>query len=58
MCTLYVFAGNNGSGKSTFRSLILDKMDSDINVDTDLIAKNMKLNHVNNPQIKAGKKFK
>lgn len=56
MCTLYVFAGNNGSGKSTFRSLILDKMDSDINVDTDLIAKNMKLNHVNNPQIKAGKK--
>ena len=28
----FVFAGNNGSGKSTFRNLIIDKLGVDINI--------------------------
>ncbi|MEZ0117768.1 UNVERIFIED_ORG: putative ABC-type ATPase [Heyndrickxia coagulans] len=31
----YVFAGNNGSGKSTIRNLIIDKIGIDINIDPD-----------------------
>src|SRR5690625_1719078 len=35
----YVFAGNNGCGKSTFRNLIIDKIGLDINIDPDAIAR-------------------
>src|SRR4051794_8686869 len=35
----FVFAGNNGSGKSTFRNLIIDKMGVEINIDPDAIAR-------------------
>ncbi|WP_256242131.1 hypothetical protein [Bacillus sp. V3B] len=35
----FVFAGNNGSGKSTFRNLIIDKMGVEINIDLDAIAR-------------------
>lgn len=35
----YVFAGNNGSGKSTIRNLIIDKIGIEINIDPDAIAR-------------------
>ncbi|WP_255584765.1 hypothetical protein [Virgibacillus saliphilus] len=35
---LFVFAGNNGSGKSTIRNLIIDNIGVDINIDADSIA--------------------
>ncbi|MFB5662490.1 hypothetical protein [Alteribacillus sp. HJP-4] len=36
---MYVFAGNNGSGKSTFRNLLIDKIGIDLNIDPDGIAR-------------------
>lgn len=39
--SFYVFAGNNGSGKSTFRNLIIDKIGIDINIDADAIARRL-----------------
>lgn len=38
---MYVFAGNNGSGKSTFRSLLIDKLGIEINIDPDAIARRL-----------------
>lgn len=35
----YVFACNNGSGKSTIRNLLIDKIGIDINLDPDAIAR-------------------
>jgi len=37
MSILYVFAGNNGSGKSTYRSIIKDKINTDVDLDFDSI---------------------
>lgn len=31
--TMFVFAGNNGSGKSTIRNLIVEKIGIEINID-------------------------
>lgn len=36
---MYVFAGNNGSGKSTFRNLLIDALGVEINIDPDAIAR-------------------
>ncbi|MBO9608896.1 MAG: zeta toxin family protein [Paenibacillaceae bacterium] len=36
---MYVFAGNNGSGKSTIRNLIVDRLGVSINIDPDSIAR-------------------
>lgn len=36
---MYIFAGNNGSGKSTFRNLIAEKLGIPTNVDPDSLAK-------------------
>jgi len=38
---LFVFAGNNGSGKSTFRNLIIDRLGIIINIDADSIARSI-----------------
>jgi len=32
---MYVFAGNNGSGKSTIRNLIVDRLGISVNIDPD-----------------------
>ena len=46
---MYVFAGNNGSGKSTFRSLVIDKLGIEINIDPDAIARRL---DPENPELK------
>ncbi|MFC6038925.1 zeta toxin family protein [Paenisporosarcina macmurdoensis] len=46
---MYVFAGNNGSGKSTFRSLVIDKLGIEINIDPDAIARRL---NPENPELK------
>lgn len=40
-----VFAGNNGSGKSTFRNLIIDKIGIDNNIDADAVARRLDSEH-------------
>lgn len=37
MKTLYVFAGNNGSGKSAYRSLMKNEIFSELDIDNDYI---------------------
>ncbi|EBK2060150.1 hypothetical protein AAL85_25535, partial [Salmonella enterica subsp. enterica serovar Typhi] len=36
---MYVFAGNNGSGKSTIRNLIADQLGISVNIDPDALAR-------------------
>lgn len=48
---MYVFAGNNGSGKSTFRNLIAEKQGIQTNVDPDSLAKK----YTENKEIRAGR---
>ena len=36
---MYVFAGNNGSGKSTIRNLIVDRLGISVNIDPDALAR-------------------
>lgn len=51
----YVFAGNNGSGKSTFRNLIIDKIGIDINIDPDAIARRIDPENPESNRVTAGK---
>ncbi len=51
----FVFAGNNGSGKSTFRNLIIDKIGLDINIDPDAIARRIDPINPESKRITAGK---
>jgi len=46
---MYVFAGKNGRGKSTFRSLVIDKLGIEINIDPDAIARRL---DPENPELK------
>ncbi|MBY0221660.1 zeta toxin family protein [Sporosarcina aquimarina] len=48
---MYVFAGNNGSGKSTFRNLIAEKQGIPTNIDPDSLAKK----YTSNKEIRAGR---
>lgn len=48
---MYVFAGNNGSGKSTFRNLIAEKQGIPTNIDPDSLAKKF----TSNKEIRAGR---
>lgn len=36
---MLVFAGNNGSGKSTIRNLIIDRLGVSVNIDPDSLAR-------------------
>jgi signal recognition particle GTPase len=40
---MYVFAGNNGSGKSTIRNLIVDRLRISVNIDPDALARGLGL---------------
>ncbi|WP_077324798.1 zeta toxin family protein [Virgibacillus siamensis] len=51
----FVFAGNNGSGKSTFRNLIIDKLGVDINIDPDTIARRIDPENPESKRVTAGK---
>ena len=51
----FVFAGNNGSGKSTFRNLIIDKIGIEINIDPDAIARKIDPINPETKRIAAGK---
>lgn len=50
-----VFAGNNGSGKSTIRNLIIDKIGVEINIDPDAIARRI---DPENPESPVREQFK
>ncbi|QKY70553.1 zeta toxin family protein [Lentibacillus sp. CBA3610] len=52
---LFVFAGNNGSGKSTIRNLIIDKIGVDINIDADAIARRLDPENPTAKRVTAGK---
>lgn len=53
---MIVFAGNNGSGKSSLRGFIEPmKLNVKTHIDPDLIAKRYKLNGEKNPNGKAGR---
>ncbi|MDD9271461.1 zeta toxin family protein [Paenibacillus sp. GCM10023248] len=55
MPTMYVFAGNNGSGKSTIRNLIVDRIGVCINIDPDALARAMDSVHPEGRRVSAGK---
>lgn len=53
--TMFVFAGNNGSGKSTIRNLIVDRLGVSINIDPDALARRMNNGHPEKSKVSAGK---
>lgn len=53
--TFYVFAGNNGSGKSTIRNLLIDKIGVDTNIDPDAIARRIDPINPESKRVSAGK---
>lgn len=52
---MYVFAGNNGSGKSTIRNLLVDKIGLETNIDPDAMARYLTPDQRESMNIKAGK---
>ncbi|WP_059105748.1 zeta toxin family protein [Shouchella shacheensis] len=52
---MYVFSGNNGSGKSTIRGMFYDDLGSAINVDPDALVRKHKNRTSKNPTLSAGK---
>ncbi|WP_240252871.1 dephospho-CoA kinase [Fredinandcohnia quinoae] len=51
----YVFAGKIGSGKSTIRNLIIDKISVEINIDPDAIARRIDTENPESKRVTAGK---
>jgi predicted ABC-type ATPase len=52
---MYVFAGNNGSGKSTIRNLIIDRLGVSVNIDSDAIARRIDSRNPENHRVSARK---
>ncbi|KGP74219.1 zeta toxin family protein [Pontibacillus yanchengensis] len=52
---MYVFAGNNGSGKSTIRNLIIDKIGIETNIDPDGIARHLDQSNPESKRAEAGR---
>lgn len=52
---MYVFAGNNGSGKSTIRNLIVDRLGISVNIDPDALARAIDSLYPESRKISAGK---
>ncbi|QJD87040.1 zeta toxin family protein [Cohnella herbarum] len=52
---MYVFAGNNGSGKSTIRNLIIDRLGISVNIDPDALARGIDSVHPESRKVSAGK---
>lgn len=55
MPIMYVFAGNNGSGKSTIRNLIIDRIGISVNIDPDALARGIDPIHPERRRVSAGK---
>ncbi|OKP95021.1 zeta toxin family protein [Paenibacillus sp. P46E] len=53
--TMFVFAGNNGSGKSTIRNLIIDRIGVSVNIDPDALARRINPTHPETARVSAGK---
>lgn len=52
---MYVFAGNNGSGKSTIRNLIIDHLGISVNIDPDALARGIDSKHPEKRRVSSGK---
>ncbi|MGM0881071.1 MAG: zeta toxin family protein [Bacillota bacterium] len=52
---MFVFAGNNGSGKSTIRNLIIDRLGISVNVDPDALARRIDNENPEKHRVSAGK---
>lgn len=52
---MIVFAGNNGSGKSTIRNLIADMLGISVHIDSDALARSMDAEHPDRRKVSAGK---
>lgn len=52
---MFVFAGNNGSGKSTIRNLIIDRLGISVNVDPDALARRIDNKNPEKHRVSAGK---
>ncbi|WP_341281119.1 zeta toxin family protein [Paenibacillus sp. FSL H8-0537] len=52
---MYVFAGNNGSGKSTIRNLIVDRIGISVNIDPDALARGLDSVNPESRKVSAGK---
>jgi len=52
---MYVFAGNNGSGKSTIRNLIVDRLGISVNIDPDALARSINPLYPESRKMSAGK---
>jgi predicted ABC-type ATPase len=55
LATMFVFAGNNGSGKSTIRNLIIDKLGVSVNIDPDSLARGIDIENPESRKVSAGK---
>ncbi|WP_314584984.1 zeta toxin family protein [Paenibacillus terrigena] len=53
--TMFVFAGNNGSGKSTIRNLIVDRLGISVNIDPDALARRIDQQNPEKYKVTAGK---
>lgn len=53
--TMFVFAGNNGSGKSTIRNLIVDRLGVSVNIDPDALARGIDRENPDRHKVSAGK---
>ncbi|MEK3987055.1 zeta toxin family protein [Paenibacillus sp. FSL K6-3166] len=53
--TMFVFAGNNGSGKSTIRNLIVDRLGVSVNIDPDALARKINTGYPEKSKVSAGK---
>jgi len=52
---MVVFAGNNGSGKSTIRNLIVDRLGISVHIDPDALARSIDSDHPDRRKVSAGK---
>ena len=52
---MYVFAGNNGSGKSTIRNMIVDVLGISVNIDPDVLARGLNAEYPERRKVSAGK---